>query len=79
MAAGKPLLGAINGETAKVIEEAKCGNTVNAEDYKSLSVIIEEFTNLQSKNLLSSNSKKYYKQNYSKEEYLIKLNKAINT
>ena len=34
---GKPLLGAINGETAKLIQQAKCGLVVDAGDARGLS------------------------------------------
>jgi glycosyltransferase involved in cell wall biosynthesis len=34
---GKPLLGAINGETARLIQQAKCGLVVDAGDAKGLS------------------------------------------
>ena len=78
MAAGKPILGAINGETAKVIAEANCGFTVDAEDYKNFALIIEKYAGLQSKNIFSTNSKNYYNQNYAKEIYFMKLNQAIH-
>jgi len=78
MAAGKPIIGAINGETAKVIADANCGFTVSAEDYKNLANIIEEFTRLQNKDNLGSNSKNYYNQNYSKEKYFLNLSKILN-
>ena len=32
MAAGKTIIGAINGETQKIVGEAKCGFIVGAED-----------------------------------------------
>jgi len=78
MAAGKPILGAINGETAKVITDGNCGMVVNAEDYKNFAIIIEKFTDLQSKDTLSFNSKSYYEKKYSKEKYFSNLYEALN-
>ena len=39
MAAGKPVIGCISGEGKELIEEANCGFTCEAEDYKGLSEI----------------------------------------
>ena len=42
MAAGKPILGAINGAASEVIRESKCGKCVSAGDYKGLSALMAE-------------------------------------
>ena len=36
MAVGKPIIGAINGETKSIIEDAKCGYCGKAEDAEEL-------------------------------------------
>ncbi|MEK3993958.1 glycosyltransferase family 4 protein [Psychrobacillus sp. FSL K6-2365] len=79
MAAGKPILGSINGETAQVIADANCGFTVNAEDYKKLANVIEKFTNINNKDELNLNSKKYYDENYSKEKYFWNLSQILKS
>ena len=43
MAVGKPIIGAINGETKKVIEDAKCGYCGRAEDAEALAENIRTF------------------------------------
>ena len=43
MAAGKPVIGAIDGETPKVIEEAKCGYCSASGDYMALAENIRKF------------------------------------
>lgn len=43
MAAGKPIIGAIDGETRRVIEESGCGACCRAEDYKGLAKNVWEF------------------------------------
>lgn len=79
MAAGKPIIGAINGETAQVVNQADCGFIVNAENYSELAKKIEEFADIKNKDYLYKNSKEFYSKNYSKENYFINLSKALNT
>lgn len=73
MAAGKPIIGAANGETKIVIEEAKCGFCGSADNADELAENILEFINYENKEELGMNSYKYYEQNYSKEKFLNKL------
>lgn len=77
MAAGKPIIGAINGETRKVIEEANCGLSCNAEDYKGLSQLILEFSNSDKKEQMAANAHGFYSKNYSKERFMYKLEDAL--
>lgn len=79
MAAGKPILGAINGETAEVVKQAECGFIVEAENHVELAKKISEFADIKNKDYLYKNSKEYYAENYSKENYFINLSKALNT
>ncbi|SDH87424.1 Glycosyltransferase involved in cell wall bisynthesis [Planococcus glaciei] len=78
MAAGKPILGAINGETAKVVNQAECGFIVEAENHYALAKTIEKFVDIKNKEYLYRNSKEFYSKNYSKENYFINLSKALN-
>ena len=73
MAAGKPIIGAANGETKIVIEEAKCGFCGSADNADELAENILKFINCENKEELGINSYKYYEQNYSKEKFLNKL------
>ena len=75
MMAGRPIIGAINGETQNIIEEAKCGYCVNAEDYKALANAIEKFKKLSNdeKSEMADNSYEYYKNNFTEEQYMQKL------
>ncbi|WP_141502217.1 glycosyltransferase family 4 protein [Paenibacillus luteus] len=79
MAAGKPIIGAIDGETKYVIDESQCGLCSPAEDYKQLAANIQKFANeRQKQNIYGENSKKYYNSHFSKEIYIQKLIKSIN-
>lgn len=77
MAAKKPIIGAINGETSYIIQQAKCGLCCVAEDYKSLSEIIIEFSEIENKEQLASNSYKYYSENYNKEKFIESLENSL--
>lgn len=73
MAAGKPIIGAINGEANKVIKEARCGLVCEAENYNELAYKIIEFCNIDKKEEMSKNSREYYCNNYSKKCFFNKL------
>ncbi len=77
MAAGKPIIGAINGETRNVIEESQCGFCCEAENYLGLAKIILEFINSNNKEQMAINSKDYYSKNYSKNKFLDHLEKEL--
>ena len=77
MAAGKPIIGAINGEARKVIEEAKCGLCCTAEDYKGLARLIEEFEERDDAKQMADNALGYYQSNYSKESFVSSLETAL--
>lgn len=73
MAFGKPIIGSINGETNKIINENKCGLCCSAEDYKTLSSIIIEFCNTEDRQKMSANALIYYNNNFKKEIFMKKL------
>lgn len=75
MAAGKPILGAINGETQIVIHTAQCGLCCSAEDYREFAHIIKKFVEEKEKHLIYGiNARKYYNDNFSQEVYMERLN-----
>lgn len=78
MAAGKPIIGAINGETQVVINEANCGFCSPAEDYIKLAENIREFSKEKNKCLeYGRNARSYYDNNFSKVKYMDKLNNLL--
>jgi glycosyltransferase involved in cell wall biosynthesis len=79
MAAGKPIIAAINGETRNVIEESGCGVCCPAEDYISLARIVRDFIgNSHKHRSYSDNAVKYYKENFSKDVYITNLTYELN-
>lgn len=67
MAAGKPIIGAIDGETHMVIEEANCGICCDAEDYKALANSVSAFVERKDLHkIYGLNARKYYDKHFSK-------------
>lgn len=77
MAAGKPIIGAINGETRRVIMESACGFSCGAEDYKALAELIKTFCYSDKKQSMSANAKRFYLDNYSKDKFIMNLENAL--
>lgn len=77
MAAGKPIIGAINGETKEIIEDAKAGYIAKAEDYKKLADLIIIARNNPELYMLGLNGKKYYDENFNKTIFIEKLVKIM--
>lgn len=79
MAAGKPIIGAIDGATKEVIEKSKSGYCVNAQDYKRLAEIIEKFAkdSEKTKRKMGENAYKYYEANFGKKDFINNLTKIL--
>lgn len=73
MAAGKPIIGAINGETQDVINEARCGFCGEADNVDELVKNIEKFVDYDKKDELGENAYKYYENNFKKDIFIEKL------
>ncbi len=73
MAAGKPIIGAANGETQNVIKEANCGFCGPADDSKTLVDNIIKFINCKNKKKLGNNSYNYYLEHFDKKNFLRRL------
>ena len=66
MAAGKPILGAIDGEANRIIADAKCGLCVPAEDAEGLAKIARQFVSASRKDDFAKNALQYYQSNFEK-------------
>lgn len=75
MAAGKPIIGAIDGETSFIIEDSMSGYVSASGDAKALADNITEFCKLNSfdKTLLGDNARKYYDDKFTKSKFVAKL------
>lgn len=79
MATGNPIIAAADGETKKIIENAKCGYCVPAEDYKALANKMIEFASKTKVEIaeLENNSQEYYNKNFKKDIIINKLIKVL--
>ncbi|MCR3921088.1 MAG: glycosyltransferase family 4 protein [Firmicutes bacterium] len=74
MAAGRPVIGAINGAAQEVIKESKCGECVNASDSKALAKAMKDFIENPNKyKNCGNNGRKYFIDNFTKDIYMKKL------
>lgn len=69
MAAGKPIIGSIGGETQRVINESGCGLCANAEDVEGLADCVRRFV-LSDKEKFAKNSSGYYAENFTKKQFI---------
>lgn len=79
MAAGKPIIGAIDGETALVIEAAQCGYCGKAEDGKALAENVKLFINSKDKKDMGANGRVFYEEHFAQEMFKDKLEKELAT
>ncbi len=77
MAAGKPVVASLNGEAARIIEEAECGFVASAEDVDGLVSCIEKLI-CADREILGKNSRKYYDRYFRKEDFIAKLLKILS-
>jgi glycosyltransferase involved in cell wall biosynthesis len=69
MAAGKPIIGAIDGETPLVIENAKCGICGGAENAEELAQNVCSFVKMDSVQL-GTNARTYYDKHFDKQMFI---------
>lgn len=73
MAVGKPIIGAINGETRIVIEDAQCGFCGKANDAAELAENIKRFIESEDRATMGQNARKYYEENFQEKIFMDKL------
>ena len=78
MAVGKPIIGAIDGETRVVVEEAKCGYCGRAEDAEELANNIKKFISEDTDKIaMGENARKYYEENFKEKLFMDRLEKVF--
>ena len=75
MAAGKPIIGAISGDTKTIVEEAKCGFVSPEQDVEQLAQNICKFSILSTEEQreLGKQARCYYENHFSKEQFMTQL------
>lgn len=77
MAVGKPIIGAIDGETAEVIKAAECGYCGKADDVDELVANIEQFMKNEEKECLGINARNYYEKNFTRGQFMDRLENIL--
>lgn len=73
MAVGKPIIGAINGEAADVINNSGCGFCGKAEDVDELVSNIRKFVKFNNKEILCINSRAFYEKEFNRVKFMDRL------
>lgn len=76
MAAGKPIIGAIDGETARVIKEAGCGFCGKAEDAAALASNITALLSADGR-ALGENARRYYEKYFDRQRFMDELEQFL--
>ncbi len=79
MAAGKPIIGAIIGETDTIINAANCGFCGEAQNPEQLAENVRKFIDFKDKETLGKNARKYYEEHFSKEKFISSLENYLNS
>ncbi len=78
MAAGKPIIGAMNGAGNQVIEESECGCCVVAGDYEGFANALTSFINDQTMNKkYGDNAKAYFMENFTQDRHFELLEQIL--
>ena len=77
LAAGKPIIGAVNGEARRVIEEAECGYCCEAEDSEALAEQMKKFVESEQKQQMGIRAREYYKQHFLKSTFIAQLEQLL--
>jgi glycosyltransferase involved in cell wall biosynthesis len=77
MAVGKPIIGAINGETSQIINEAHCGYCGNAEDSDELAENIKKFISNENRTSMGANARDYYEKHFQQKMFMDKLENEL--
>lgn len=78
LAAGKPVAGAINGETAAVVADADCGVCVAAEDASALADALASLADAPERlRTYGENARRYYEAHFRKDAFLRKLTDVL--
>ena len=78
MAAGKPIIGMIDGSAKEIIEDSKCGICVSANDIKGFANAMKSFIVEKEKyKECGQNGRKYFIENFRQKEFMNKLEKEF--
>ena len=80
MSFGKPIIAAIDGASASLIQEAECGLVTMPSDDIGLAVHMREFIlNSEKYTDLGMNGYNYYRENFTKESFMVQLEEILKS
>lgn len=79
MAAGKPVLGSIAGETSYVIQNAACGLCAPPDDPAAFAQVVRQFLAHPSPEQMGKNGREYYQEHFTKKHHMDQLEALLMT
>ncbi len=81
LAAGRPIIGSLDGEGARVIEDSGAGYVAPAEDSESLAQVVERMMALSpgQRAEMGARGRAYYRANFARSEALDRVEAALNS
>ena len=79
MAAGKPVIGAIDGEAERVIAASGCGLCGRAEDDKALAENMLRFMKSEEKKTMGARARLWYEQHFSQDRFMDELERELES
>lgn len=75
LAAGRPILGALNGEGARIVEESGAGIAVPAEDADALAAAVEQMvaSPVEGRTAMGRNGKAYFRRHFHRDQLICQL------
>ena len=73
MAAGKPVLGSIAGETAYVVEQAGCGFCAPPDDPEAFAQVVRRFLSCTDREAMGERGRAYYDAHFTKRDHMDRL------
>lgn len=79
MAAGKPVIGALNGAGKEVVEDSECGLCANAGDYESLAGYFADFVINKNKYVnCGDNAKAFFREHFTQDIHFEELERQLD-
>ena len=77
MAAGRPVLGSIAGETPYVIEQAQCGFCAPPGDAQALAQAVQRFLAAPDAIAMGRRAREYYEAHFTKKNHIDRLERML--
>ncbi len=79
MAAGKPILGSIAGETPYIVSQANCGLCAPPDNAEAFAKTVQSFIARNDQKTMGENARKYYQDHFTKEGHMAQLEQMLQS